>query len=105
MARPPIHPGEHIRTDIDALGISQREFARQIGVPANRISQIIRGQRGISAETALRLARWMGTTPQYWLNLQAMYDLRIAERDHGDQIRRDVIAAGGGSADTAAVGR
>ncbi len=70
--------------------MSQAALARALGVPKSRISQIIHGDRGISADTALRLARWMGTTPQYWLNLQMMYDLRLAEQRVGQDIREVV---------------
>lgn len=90
MSRPAIHPGEHLRIDLEEIGMSQATLARILHVPKNRISQIISGDRGISADTALRLARWMGTTPQYWLNLQAMYELRKAEQEHGEEIREEV---------------
>ncbi len=90
MPRPPIHPGEHLRIDLEELGMSQAALARALGVPKNRISQIINGDRGISADTALRLARWMGTTPQYWLNLQMNYDLRVAEQASGQEIHDSV---------------
>lgn len=90
MPRPPIHPGEHLRIDLEELNMSQAALARALGVPKNRISQIINGDRGITADTALRLARWMGTTPQYWLNLQMMHDLRVAEQTSGQEIRDSV---------------
>ena len=90
MPRPPIHPGEHLRFDLEAAGISPAHLAKEIGVPRNRVSMIIRGERSITADTALRLARWMGITPEYWLNLQAMYDLRVARRDIGDAIERSI---------------
>ncbi len=86
MALPAIHPGEHIAEELAELDISATELARQLGVPTNRITDIIRGRRGISADTALRLARWFGTSPQYWLNLQQIYDLRVAEAESGDEI-------------------
>ena len=98
MPRPPIHPGEHLRIDLEELGMSQAALARALGVPKNRISQIINGDRGISADTALRLARWMGTTPQYWLNLQMMYDLRVAEQSVGQAIRDEVVPLSGRAA-------
>jgi addiction module HigA family antidote len=91
MPRPPIHPGEHLRIDLEELGLSQAALARALGVPKNRISQIVNGDRGISADTALRLARWMGTTPEYWLNLQMAYDLRLAEQSAGQAIQDDVV--------------
>lgn len=90
MSRPPIHPGEHLRIDLEEINMSQAALARALGVPKNRISQIINGDRGVSADTALRLARWMGTTPQYWLNLQMLYDLRVAEQTSGQAIRDSV---------------
>lgn len=70
--------------------MSQAALARALHVPKNRISQIINGERGITADTALRLARWMGTSPQYWLNLQANYELRKAEQEAGEAIRDEV---------------
>lgn len=91
MPRPPIHPGEHLRVDLEELGMSQAALARALHVPKNRISQIINGERGITADTALRLARWMGTTPEYWLNLQANYELRKAREDAGEKIQEQVV--------------
>ncbi len=91
MSRPPIHPGEHLRIDLEELNMSQAALARALGVPKNRISQIINGDRGITADTALRLARWMGTTPEYWLNLQMLYDLRLAQQSVGQEIQKDVV--------------
>lgn len=98
MTRPAIHPGEQLRVDLEEIGMSQAQLARILHVPKNRISQIVNGERGITADTALRLAQWMGTSPRYWLSLQALYDLRRAEQEHGDEIRntitlRDQIAA------------
>ena len=90
MPRPPIHPGEHLRIDLEAAGVSQRRLAAAIHVPHNRISEIIQGRRSITADTALRLARVIGTTPQYWLNLQTNYDLRKALQDEGDAIEKSV---------------
>lgn len=90
MPRPPIHPGEHLRIDLEEIGMSPAALARELNVPKNRISQIINGERGITADTALRLARWMGTTPEYWLNLQATYELRKAELENGEAIREHV---------------
>lgn len=98
MPRPPIHPGEHLRIDLEELGMSQAALARALHVPRNRISQIISGERGITADTALRLSRWMGTTPEYWLNLQAMYDLRKAEQEAGERIREEISPLAGHSA-------
>lgn len=91
MTRPAIHPGEHLRIDLEEAGVSQAQLAREIDVPKNRISMLIRGERSITADTALRLARWMGTTPEYWLNLQTNYDLRKAIQEIGDDINRTVL--------------
>jgi len=88
MARTPIHPGEHLAEELRALGLSAAALSRQINVPVNRITGIINGQRGITADTALRLGHWFGTSPQFWLNLQQLYELRRAEVDVGDQIAR-----------------
>ena len=87
MPRPAIHPGEHLAEELRELGITSAELARQIDVPVNRITGIINGQRGITADTALRLAHWFGTTPQYWMNLQQLYELRLAEDEVGSQIK------------------
>lgn len=90
MARTPIHPGEHLAEELEALGVSPTELARQIRVPPNRISQIINAKRAISGDTALRLAHWFGTSPQFWMNLQANYDLEVAEDAAGNQIEARV---------------
>ena len=82
-----IHPGYHIADELDARGISQAELARSIRVQPSRVSEIVRGRRAVNADVALRLGRWMGTGPDIWLNLQKSYDLRVAERDHGDEIQ------------------
>ena len=84
------HPGEHIRDEMDELGMSQAELARALGIPRTRVSEILRGRRGISADTAVRLARWLDTSPQMWLNLQAIHDLRKVEDEAGDAIRAQV---------------
>lgn len=87
MARTPIHPGEILADELGELGVSPTELSRQIRVPANRISQIINGKRSITGDTALRLAHWFGTSPQFWMNLQALYDVRMAEEDAGTEIK------------------
>lgn len=87
---PPIHPGELLREDLDALGLSARALAEAIAVPHNRIAAILRGERGITADTALRLAASFGTSAEVWMNLQASDDLKGAERDHGRAIRAEV---------------
>ena len=86
MTRTPIHPGEHLAEELRELGISAAELSRQIDVPVNRITGIIHGQRGITADTALRLGHWFGTSPQFWMNLQQLYELRLAESEVGRQI-------------------
>ena len=86
--RPPIHPGEVLADELAELNITPTELARQIEVPANRLSQIIRGRRSITGDTALRLGHWFGTNPQFWLNLQAAYDIRMAEAAVGPEISR-----------------
>jgi len=88
MTREPIHPGEALRDDLEALGMSAAELARRIEVPVNRITQILNGQRAVTGDTALRLGRFFGTSGEFWLNLQKLYELRRAERDHGDEIGR-----------------
>ena len=87
MARTPIHPGEILADELEELGVSPTELSRQIRVPANRIIQIINGKRAITGDTALRLGHWFGTNPQFWMNLQALYDVRTAEREAGKEIR------------------
>ena len=86
----PVHPGEILREEIDTLGMSANALAKALGVPVNRITMILNGQRGISADTALRLARYFGTTPQLWLNLQKTWELRRAEVETGRQIAERV---------------
>src|SRR4051812_34638727 len=87
---PPIHPGKILREDLDDSGISINRLGRDLRVPVNRISEIINGKRGITADTALRLARYFGTSAQYWLNLQSRYDLEVAEVEKLAGIERDV---------------
>jgi antitoxin HigA-1 len=90
---PPIHPGEVLSEDfMKPLGLSQYRIAKDIGVPALRISQIVNGKRAVTADTAMRLARYFGTSPDVWLRLQARYDLEVAELAYGDQISQEVIA-------------
>ncbi len=86
----PVHPGEILRDELDELEMSANAFADALAVPANRISAILRGQRGITADTALRLSRYLGTTPQVWLNLQKAYELRVAELASGKDIAKHV---------------
>lgn len=88
MARTPIHPGEHLAEALDELGISAAELARQLHIPTNRITGILNGQRAVTADTALRLGHWFGTSAEFWLNLQKLYELRLAEKDKGAEIRK-----------------
>ncbi len=92
MSRPPIHPGEILADELQELQISATELARTLHVPANRITQILKGQRAITADTALRLGQWLGTGPELWLNLQKAYELRLAEQQVGQEIRRTITA-------------
>jgi antitoxin HigA-1 len=87
MARTPIHPGEILAEELQELGISAAELSRTLEVPANRISQIIAGKRAISADSALRLARYFGTSPDLWMNLQKTYELDLARQEIGGSIR------------------
>ena len=86
MARTPIHPGEILADELEEIGISAAELARTLEVPANRISQIIARKRAISADTALRLARYFGTSPDFWMNLQKTYELDLARQQIGKAI-------------------
>jgi addiction module HigA family antidote len=88
MSRPAIHPGEILAEELADLGVTPTELARQLKVPANRITQIIQGKRSISGDTALRLGHWFGTSGQFWLNLQSAYDIRVAARESGAEIGR-----------------
>ncbi len=87
MALFAIHPGEHIQVELEELSMSAAELARRLDVPANRITQIVKGERDISADTAMRLGHFFGTSAQFWLNLQSMYDLRVEEARNGSSIR------------------
>ncbi len=82
----PVHPGEILGEELQELGMSANALAGALGVPANRISAILKGQRGVTADTALRLSRYFGTTPQLWLNLQQSYELRVAELESAAEI-------------------
>lgn len=87
----PVHPGEILREELETLEMSANALAVALGVPGNRITAILNGQRGITADTALRLSRYLGTTAEFWLNLQKSYELRLAERATGKQIKQTVI--------------
>ena len=83
MARSAIHPGEHIADQLATLQMSAAALARRLGVPTNRVTSIVNGQRSITGDTALRLGHFFGNSAQFWLNLQVTYDLRIAEQKAG----------------------
>ena len=87
MARTAIHPGEHLAEELSALEMSAAELARQLGVPANRITEILNGRRAITGDSALRLAHFFGTTAELWLNLQSLYEIWVAEQRAGKSIR------------------
>ena len=86
----PVHPGEILREELDALDLSANALSKALGVPVNRITMILNGQRGVTADTALRLARYFGTSPQLWLNLQKTWELRRAEIDAGREFTERV---------------
>lgn len=88
MARSPIHPGEILADELEEVGVSAAELARLLEVPANRISQIVAGKRAVTADTALRLARYFGTSADLWMNLQKTYELDLARQRVGSVIER-----------------
>ena len=88
MTRAAIHPGEHLAEELKETGMSATQLTRQIDVPVNRVTGIINGQRGITADTALRLGHWFGTSPEFWLNLQQLYELRLARKEIGDRVQK-----------------
>src|SRR5204862_4190174 len=87
MAIPAIHPGEHLAEELKALSMSAAELARRLDVPTNRITQILNGTRAVTGDTALRLAHFFGTSAEFWLNLQSLYDLRVAQEKAGKSIK------------------
>ena len=87
MTLPAIHPGEHLAEELKTLNMSAAELARQLKAPTNRVTEILNGQRAITGDTALRLGHFFGTSAQFWLNLQSLYDLRLAEQKAGKTIR------------------
>src|SRR5438094_236789 len=87
MARAVIHPGEHLAEQLEELEMSAAELARQIKVPTNRVTQILKGERAITGDTALRLGHFFGTSAEFWLNLQKTYELRVAEQKAGRSIK------------------
>src|SRR5216684_2940932 len=82
-----IHPGEHLAEELRELNMSAAELARQLEVPTNRVTEILNGRRAITGDTALRLAHFFGTTPEFWLNLQSLYEIRLAQRKAGKSIK------------------
>ena len=86
----PIHPGEILRDELNELGLSANALAKALGVPANRITAILNEQRSITGDTALRLAKYFGTTPEFWMNLQAAYEVKRAIQESGREIERTV---------------
>jgi addiction module HigA family antidote len=87
MALTAIHPGEHLAEELKQLGMSAAELARQLDVPTNRVTEILNGRRAITGDTALRLAHFFGTTAEFWLNLQSLFELRVAQKKAGKSIR------------------
>jgi antitoxin HigA-1 len=87
MPPTPIHPGAHLAEELDTLEMSAAELARKIDVPTNRVTQILNGTRSITGDTALRLAHFFGTSPEFWLNLQSLYELRLAQEKAGNKIK------------------
>jgi addiction module HigA family antidote len=87
MAITAIHPGEHLAEELGELGMSAAELARQLQVPTNRITEILNGRRAITGDTALRLAHFFGMTAEFWLNLQSLYEIRVAEQKLGKSLR------------------
>jgi antitoxin HigA-1 len=88
MARHAIHPGEQLAEQLDALGMSAAELARRLKVPTNRVTHILNGERAITGDTALRLGHFFGTSAEFWLNLQKLYELRVAEEESGADVKR-----------------
>ena len=87
MGRSAIHPGEHLAEQLKELDMSAAELARQLKVPTNRITEILNGQRAVTGDTALRLGHFFGTSPEFWINLQKLYELRLAEQKSGEMIK------------------
>ena len=83
-----VHPGAVLKDELEEMGVTPAAFARQINVPPNRVGQIIAGKRSVTGDTALRLGHWFGVEPQFWLNLQAQFDLVAADQRAGAAIRR-----------------
>jgi len=95
MPRDPIHPGKFLADELEALDMTPTQLAAALKVPANRIYQLLAGKRALTADTALRLSQWLGTSAEMWLNLQKLYELRLAEQTAGEKIRRVVSPMSG----------
>jgi antitoxin HigA-1 len=96
MSRDPIHPGEHLAEELRELGMSARELARELKVPVTRITEILRGRRGISGDTALRLGQYFGVSPDFWMNLQKLYELDLARQQIGEELTAIIRRSGSG---------
>ncbi len=90
MPRDPIHPGKFLADELEALDMTPTQLAAALKVPPNRIYQLLAGKRALTADTALRLSQWLGTSAEMWLNLQKLYELRLAEQTTGEEIRRTI---------------
>jgi len=88
----PVHPGEVLKEELAEVGLSANAFAQALHVPTNRITAILKGTRSVTADTALRIAHFFGTTPEFWLNLQTSYDLKVAKAAVGRKVQREVRA-------------
>jgi antitoxin HigA-1 len=95
MPREPIHPGEHLADELRELGISARELARELKVPVTRVTEILRGRRGITGDTALRLGRYFQVSPDFWMNLQKLYEIDLARRQIGEDLASIMPRQGG----------
>ena len=91
---PPVHPGEILAEELEERGLNGSQAARALAIPQSRVSNILRGRTGITADTALRLGLWLGTGPELWINMQKSYELRLAEQTSGDAIRESVKPIG-----------
>lgn len=91
MAREPIHPVKFLADELGALDMNVPQLAAILHVPANRLYRIIKGQRALAADTALRLGQWLGTSAELWMNLQKLYELRVAEKQAGEEIKRTIM--------------
>jgi addiction module HigA family antidote len=93
MPRLPIHPGKFLADELEELNMTPTQLAQILHVPPNRIYQILNGKRAMTADTALRLSQWLGTSAQMWMNLQTLYEIRLAEQQAGEEIKRTIVPA------------